>query len=399
MPITWKNLGQSSNTGNSLIANASDTVTGGIKSLQQAAQSMQDSEISQYKQEGKDNTAKAFNQLSSLKADDADGRVALLKSFAGQNVDQQGLAKANYNQSGSGAITEQLKLDSTRENIANQKAIDSYAPMDTSGMTVKEFSSKLQSTLRNDESLTEVQKREVYANQFKMFGDSLALANQEAQLNKINNPITKPNSSWDKLDNNTLYNKVTGETKPIRATGSSTDNSNATINPDTSKPYTGAQDKAYGFYQRAVKSVNILDGVVEEGFNPADIVEKAKAGIPVVGNIAASKEHQQYYQALDDVLKAVLRDESGAAIPDSEIASYRETYSPRIGDSQEVVTQKRNSLDTLINQFKVKSGNRNFSSDASTFVSQFNPSGGIQPSAGNADVPEGDAAIYSQYGL
>ena len=102
---------------------------------------------------------------------------------------------------------------------------------------------------------------------------------------------------------------------------------------------------------------------------------------------------------MDDVLKAVLRDESGAAIPDSEIASYRETYSPRIGDSQEVVTQKRNSLDTLINQFKVKSGNRNFSSNTSTFISQFNPSGGVQPSAGNTDVPESDAAIYSQYGL
>ncbi len=398
MPITWKNLGQSSNSGNSLIANSSDTITGGIKSLQQAAQSMQDSEISQYKQEGKDNTAKAFNQLSSLKADDTDGRVALLKSYTGQNVDEQALAKVNFNQSGSGAINEQLKLETKRENIANQKAIDAYGPFDTTGLTVKEFSSQLQGTLRNDESLTESQKTDIYVNQYKRFGDRLALANQEAQLKKLNNPTITPNNSWTKLDANTLYNKETSETKALNTAGS--DTSNLTVNPDTGKPFTGAQDKAYGFYQRAIKSIDILDNIVAEGFNPADIAENAAAGVPLAGNILASKEHQQYYQALDDVLKAVLRDESGAAIPESEISSYRETYSPRIGDSSEVVIQKRNSLDALINQFKVKSGNRNFSPVAPVTNT-------IQESAGNADVPEGTSvqlddatkAAYDKYGV
>ena len=402
--ITWRNMPTTNfNSGNSLIKAGSDSIGDGIKALQQSAQDIQDSEISEYNKEGLDNTTQAFNQLSQLKADDTQGRVDLLKSFAGQNIDHQALARANASQSGTNAIHEQLKLDATRENIANQKAIDSFLSFDSSGMSVKDFSSELQRVLRDDELLTENQKSEIYTNQFKKFGDSLALAAQEAQLNKLNNPVIKPNNSWTKLDANTLYNKETGETKALTNTGSSDSKSN--INPDTGKPYTIAQNKAYGFYERANKSRAILDELVSNGYNPADLVEKAKAGTPLIGNIVASKEHQKYYQALDDILKAVLRDESGAAIPDSEIASYRETYSPRIGDSAEVVIQKRNSLDALINQFKVKSGKRDFSNDTSINRSEIKF--GAQPSAGNSDVPEGttivlDAATkaaYDKYGV
>jgi len=394
MAITWRNIGQSSNSGNNLISGASDTIAGGLDALRNAAQSVSDEQSRQYREDGKDNTAKAFNQLASLKADDTDGRVALLKSFAGQNIDQQALAKANFSQSGSAAITQQLKLETERENIANQKAIDSYVPIDTKDMSVKEFSSMLQNSLRKDESLTEGQKNDIYLNQYKRFGDRLALANQEAQLKKLKNPTVKPSNTWTKLDANTLYNQVTGETKAVEGTASVAGNGNLTVNPDTGKPFLGAQDKAYGFYQRAIKSRDILDNIVAKGFNPADLSEKAAAGVPFAGNILASKEHQQYYQALDDVLKAVLRDESGAAIPESEIASYRETYSPRIGDSSEVVTQKRNSLDALINQFKVKSGNRNFSSDTSIPA----PKQGV-PEGANAELDEKTKAAYDKYGV
>ncbi len=72
MAITWRNMGQSTNSGNSLIAGASDTIASGLKTIQSAAQSVTDEQIRQYDTQADINTAGILSDIGSLDQDGID---------------------------------------------------------------------------------------------------------------------------------------------------------------------------------------------------------------------------------------------------------------------------------------------------------------------------------------
>jgi hypothetical protein len=114
-----------------------------------------------------------------------------------------------------------------------------------------------------------------------------------------------------------------------------------------------AQVKAAGFANRAVNaSTQILD-MESQGYSPASFGEGV---VGEVSNYTASPQYQKYKQAAWEWMAAALRDESGAAIPDTEMDKYYRIYFPQPGDGKEVQVQKAQSRKALELGMVAKSG-------------------------------------------
>lgn len=114
-----------------------------------------------------------------------------------------------------------------------------------------------------------------------------------------------------------------------------------TNNPKA-KTLTQDQAKSSGFLARMENSQKEIDRLLTDNpeFDPSAVGERVAAGLPFVGNIAASPEYQQYRQAADDWIRAKLRRESGAVIGADEMRKEYEIYFPQVGDSEAVIEQK-----------------------------------------------------------
>jgi hypothetical protein len=70
--------------------------------------------------------------------------------------------------------------------------------------------------------------------------------------------------------------------------------------------------------------------------------------VAAVANGAMNAEDQQYWTAAGNFLNAVLRDESGAAVPEQEYPRYLAALIPQSGDSPERIAQKRMLMQAAI---------------------------------------------------
>lgn len=119
------------------------------------------------------------------------------------------------------------------------------------------------------------------------------------------------------------------------------------------KPMTEFQGKSAGFADRAAEADKILGGL---NYSPAALNSKASAeNTPLIGgllgsaaNALTSSENQQAEQAQRNFVNAVLRQESGAAIGQSEFDNARRQYFPQPGDSKAVIDQKAANRKTAI---------------------------------------------------
>lgn len=122
------------------------------------------------------------------------------------------------------------------------------------------------------------------------------------------------------------------------------------------KPMTEYQGKANIFGTRAQAAHNILTGI-EDSINTTGLVAKQGAEqVPLIGgalgaagNTMLSDDQQKVDQAQRDFVNSVLRNESGAAISQSEFDNARKQYFPQPGDSPAVIEQKRRNRETEIN--------------------------------------------------
>lgn len=118
-------------------------------------------------------------------------------------------------------------------------------------------------------------------------------------------------------------------------------NKNGTLD---GKPQTQAQALVNSYANRLLESEGIFSQVADEF---ADVL--AFGG--VLPNILQSSERQQYEQAKRNFVNAVLRRESGAVISDQEFDNAEKQYFPQAGDAPEVVQQKAENRNTVINNF------------------------------------------------
>lgn len=127
---------------------------------------------------------------------------------------------------------------------------------------------------------------------------------------------------------------------------------------------TEAQDRNAGFYLRAQRSDEILTKELDPELAPGVTLDaqgtsernRFADNVPVVGNYIRSKEGQQYQQAKDDFITAVLRRESGAVIGETEYAREDRKYFPQPNDGPEVIEQKRQARKAAIEGLKIGSG-------------------------------------------
>lgn len=108
---------------------------------------------------------------------------------------------------------------------------------------------------------------------------------------------------------------------------------------------TAEQWKAGGFALRLQEAENVFSNLEASGFNPAGVVAGVESKLP---NVLRSAVVQRQDQAQRDFINAVLRRESGAAISPAEFENAQKQYFPAMGDSQEVLKQKRQNRATVI---------------------------------------------------
>lgn len=114
------------------------------------------------------------------------------------------------------------------------------------------------------------------------------------------------------------------------------------------KPLTDAQAKAALFGSRMKSANDVLASLEQDGKLFSTPGARTGFGVGAVVNTLNSSQGQQLDQAKRDFINAVLRRESGAVIADSEFNNAEQQYFPQIGDSPEVIKQKRNNRELAI---------------------------------------------------
>lgn len=123
------------------------------------------------------------------------------------------------------------------------------------------------------------------------------------------------------------------------------------VGGSASNPYalpgkpTESQSKDAGFASRMVESHNQITGLESVGTDK----KQAMAGsIPYIGNQLSSPDKQKFEQAKRNFVTAILRKESGAAISSGEFETEEKKYFPQVGDSADVIKQKRDARELAI---------------------------------------------------
>jgi hypothetical protein len=107
------------------------------------------------------------------------------------------------------------------------------------------------------------------------------------------------------------------------------------------KPLTEGQSKSALFGARMQEANDILDTLAKGGTEKSTPGMNAGYGVGTLVSGLSSNDQQQLMQAKRNFLNAVLRRESGAVIGDSEFANANLQYFPQIGDTPQVIAQKK----------------------------------------------------------
>lgn len=106
------------------------------------------------------------------------------------------------------------------------------------------------------------------------------------------------------------------------------------------KPLTESQAKDYIFSGRLKLTENVIAKLEQDGFKPESIPQDIM--MTWLPELAKTEDQKRYIAARANWIAAMLRRESGAAIAESEYKGGFEQYFPLIGDSPQVVRDKRN---------------------------------------------------------
>jgi hypothetical protein len=150
----------------------------------------------------------------------------------------------------------------------------------------------------------------------------------------------------------------TGETRPVLISGK----------PVSKPPQapSGEESNAAGFLVRMKDATKLLDTFEDKG--KPTVATSTASNIPLIGGYlersAQTKEQQQYKNAALAWIRAKLRKESGAAIGDDEARQEYENYFPIVGDTPEVIEQKRKLRQSAMDEMRIASGKAAFRVDA-----------------------------------
>lgn len=124
--------------------------------------------------------------------------------------------------------------------------------------------------------------------------------------------------------------------------------------PGTAKSPSVEQGNAAGFYARMVNSNKIIDDLEKKGYSP-DVRDFVTAGGKWT-SAATSEEGQMYRQAQENWVRANLRKESGAAIPEGEMEAEIKNYFPMPGDKPATIKQKAQNRRVVTDAMRMAAG-------------------------------------------
>jgi len=143
------------------------------------------------------------------------------------------------------------------------------------------------------------------------------------------------------------------------------------------KPLTEAQGNATAFGMRMAESNKLLNNLEAKGVTNTGLIRQAIGGTvgltPFVGEKlqsavkatmnplpgilgGPSSGQQEYDQAKQNFITAVLRKESGAAIGANEFRTEDEKYFPQAGDTDKVIAQKQSARELAIKAMGIQAG-------------------------------------------
>lgn len=120
------------------------------------------------------------------------------------------------------------------------------------------------------------------------------------------------------------------------------------------KPITEAQGKLVNYDSTAEAMNQVIDKYGDTLTDPVMGASEASPSIGTLnpGNYAQSPEYQQARVAGERFVQSILRNESGAATPDAEVAKYQAALLPRPGDQPETRRLKAWARQVAINGMK-----------------------------------------------
>ena len=149
-----------------------------------------------------------------------------------------------------------------------------------------------------------------------------------------------------------LLNIDTGETKPVIVGGKQLQPVKPAQTPS------GEESNAAGFLVRMKDATKLLDAF--EGKGKPNVGTSVAGSIPLIGGVlervAQTPEQQQYKNAALAWIRAKLRKESGAAIGKAEAEQEYQNYFPVVGDTPEVIAQKRGLRQSAMDEMLISSG-------------------------------------------
>jgi len=126
--------------------------------------------------------------------------------------------------------------------------------------------------------------------------------------------------------------------------------------------YTEAATKSAKFAIRMQKELEVLQELESSGFTPINFRDQLVTLTPflrqegAINNAAKSGKYQIYENAIKNFVMAGLRDESGAAIPTSEIINAMPLFMPIFGDSLETIQGKQDRRKNVLSAMISASG-------------------------------------------
>lgn len=117
------------------------------------------------------------------------------------------------------------------------------------------------------------------------------------------------------------------------------------------KALTADQSKVYGFANRVSDANSIINDIGGQFASVGSLIGQ------FAPNALQSPERQQFEQAKENFVNAVLRRESGAAISAGEFTSADKQYFPQPGDSQAVLDQKADNRQQVYQNLLLEAGN------------------------------------------
>jgi len=165
-----------------------------------------------------------------------------------------------------------------------------------------------------------------------------------------------------------LVNTRTGQAQPITAGGQAIAGS---------PKLTESQSNATAFGMRAKEANKIVTALEDAGTTNTGIIRSAIGGTVGMAPFVGSKMEQGVQSAMNvlptyvggpnemqqqtdqgrrNFISAVLRKESGAAIPPDEYANEEKKYFPQVGDGPKVIEQKREARKLAIQALEVQAG-------------------------------------------